>query len=320
MISRWRRMAQAVLVCVVMVTELVPAFSHTPVAIVAILSRDVAPYREALRGFEEVIKASGRAYKITDIAMDTMKVDTEGLIGKIRDRKPDLILTVGSTATRTVADGIRDIPIVFSLVLPSSGNGTLEGLMQSQGNITGASMEIPYATQFAKIGEVLPAVKRIGVLYDPQITGPIVDTAAEAARAMGFDLVSIPVSSESDVITGTETLAGQVDAIWSVADSTVFSPQGLRQMLLVTLRKRIPFVGLSPSFVKAGALLAFSVDYEDVGRQSGEAATRILSGEAPSRVQMTVPRSVSLSVNMNTARQIQVRIQDNIKNKASLYF
>ncbi len=320
MMSRWRRMAQAVLVCVVLVTELVPAFSHSPVTVVAVLSRDVAPYREALRGFEEVLKGSGRAYRVSEIAMDTTRLDEDGLVAKLRDRHPDLILTVGSTATRVIVERVHDIPVVFSLVLPSSGNGTLEGLMQSRENVTGASMEIPYETQFAKLKEVLPFAKRLGVLYDPQVTGPIVDSAAQTARGMGLELVSIPVSTASEVIAGAETLAGQVDVIWSVADSTVFSPQGLRQMLLVTLRKRVPFVGLSPSFVKAGALLAFSVDYEDVGRQSGESAMRILSGEEPAKIPMTVPRSVSLSVNMNTAKQIQVRIQDDIKDKAELFF
>jgi len=105
-----------------------------------------------------------------------------------------------------------------------------------------------------------------------------------------------------------------------VADSTVFSPQGLKQILLATLRNRIPFIGLSPSFVKAGALAAFSVDYQDVGRQSAEQALRILGGEEPTHVPMTSPRSISLSLNMNTARQIQVDIEDEIRQRAELFF
>jgi len=105
-----------------------------------------------------------------------------------------------------------------------------------------------------------------------------------------------------------------------VADSTVFSPKGLEHILLATLRGRIPFVGLSPSFVKAGALLALSVDYQDVGRQSGEQSLRILSGEDPSHVPIAVPRNISLSVNMNTAMQIQVQIQEKVRRQAELFF
>src|SRR5262249_55953657 len=182
------------------------------------------------------------------------------LAAKVRARKPELILTIGSTATNIISDRIRDVPIVFSLVLPSSGNDVLQGMRESRGNMTGASMEIPIRTQFLKMKEILPAVKRIGVLYNPSVTGPLIDSAASAAASMGLELVPMEVSSEKDVVARTEALSERIDVLWSVADSTVFSPTGLKQILLATLRGRVPFVGLSPSFVKAGALVAFSVD------------------------------------------------------------
>lgn len=320
MTARCRRMAQGVLVCVILITELVPAFSNSPLTIAVVLSREAAPYRQAVRGFEEVLKNSGRSYKLLEFSAEGVAVDAAALAARVRARRPDLILTVGSTATNTVSHQIRDIPIVFSLVLPSSGNEALQGMKESRGNVTGASMEIPIKTQFLKLKEILPAVKRIGVLYDPGVTGPTVEAASQAAALMGLELVPMRVESEKDVVASTEALASRVDVLWSVADSTVFSPAGLKQILLATLRNRVPFVGLSPSFVKAGALVAFSVDYQDVGRQSGEQALRVLSGEEPARVPMTVPRSVSLSVNMNTAKQIQVQIQDEIRQKAELFF
>jgi putative ABC transport system substrate-binding protein len=313
-------MAQALVVCVVLVTELVPAFSHAPLTIAVVLSRDAAPYRQALRGFEEVLKSSGRSYKLQEFSAEGPAIDQKNLAARIRTRRPDFILTIGSTATGMISEEIRDIPIIFSLVLPSSGNEALQGMRESRGNMTGASMEIPLRTQFIKLKEVLPSVKRVGVLYNPAVTGPIVETAAQTAASLGLELVAMQVASEKDVVSVTEQLGDRVDVLWSVADSTVFSPQGLRQILLATLRNRVPFVGLSPSFVKAGALLAFSVDYQDVGRQSGELALRVLAGEDPARIPITAPRNVSLSVNMNTAKQIQVQIQDDVKGKAELFF
>jgi len=320
MTARCRRMAQAVLVCVILITELVPAFSNAPLTIAVVLSREAAPYRQALRGFEEVLKASGRAYKLQEFSAEGVGVDGASLAAKIRGRKPDLILTIGSGATNMVSAEIRDIPIVFSLVLPSSGSDALRGMREARGNMTGASMEIPIKTQFAKLREILPSVKRIGVLYNPDVTGPTVDAALQTASTMGMDLVPMQVASEKDVLASMETLSDRIDVLWSVADSTVFSPTGLKQILLATLRSRVPFIGLSPSFVKAGALVAFSVDYQDVGRQSGELALRIISGEDPARIPMTVPRSITLSVNMNTAKQIQVPIHDDIRQKAELFF
>src|SRR5262245_50097901 len=116
--ARFRRMAQAILVCVILVVELVPAFSNAPLTVVVVLSRDAAPYRQALRGFEEVLKASHRAYKLQEFSTEAVSVDGGTLVARIRARKPDFILTIGSSATTIVSDGIQDIPIVFSLVLP----------------------------------------------------------------------------------------------------------------------------------------------------------------------------------------------------------
>jgi putative ABC transport system substrate-binding protein len=318
--KRFRRAIQALLVSAIVLVELVPAFSDAPVVVAVVLSREAAPYRQALRGFEEVLKGSGRAYKLQEFTLEGSVLDEKALAARIRARRPDLILTIGSGATVAISEQIQDIPIVFSLVLPSSGSGSLEDLRGAHANLTGASMEIPLGFQFRKVKEVLPHVRRVGVLYNPSVTGPIVADAARSAAEMDLELVPIAIESEKEILEVGEGLPEQVDVLWSVADSTVFSPQGLKQVLLATLRGRIPFVGLSPSFVKAGALLAFSVDYEDVGRQSAEQAIRILGGAAPASVPISMPRSVSLSLNMNTARQIQVTIQDAIRRKAELFF
>ena len=315
-----RRLAQVLAVSTIVLTELLPAFSDGPLIVSVVLSRDVAPYRQALKGFEEVLRTSGRPYKLYEYTTEGPSIDAEALVEKVRARRPAMILTIGSSATGTIAQRVKDIPVVFSLVLPSSGGGVLEEIRSSRANVTGSSMEIPVRTQFAKIRQVLPAARRMGVLYDPAVTGAVVDNAARVAAEMGLELVMLPVGSEKDLLAVTNDLSSRMDVLWSVADSTVFSPSGLRQVLLATLRGRVPFVGLSPSFVKAGALLALSVDYQDVGRQSGEQALRILAGEEPSEVPVTTPRSLSLSLNLNTAKQIQVTIQDEIRAQAEVFF
>lgn len=317
MTARRRRMTHVVLACIILITRMLPAFSSSRVTIVVVFSRDATPYQQALKGFTEVLE--GKPYRLEEFYLGG-PVPRDRLVGKIRARRPDLILTIGSSATDFICDEIRDIPIVFSLVLPSTGEKELVSKMAEHGGVAGASMEIPVETQFLELKRVLPDLKRVGVLYDPDVTGELVANAGKVADKMGFELVPISVESDQEVVRQAEQLSEQVDVLWSVADSTVFSPHGLKQILLSTLRNRVPFVGLSPSFVKAGALLAFSVDYRDVGRQSGELAVRVLAGEDPSSLSLATPRSLSLSVNMNTARQIDVEIRDEVRKRAELFF
>jgi putative ABC transport system substrate-binding protein len=312
---------RAMLVCVGVLAAFQPSYSDLPpLRIAVVLSRDVAPYREAVRGFEDVLKELPQGYRLHEFTTDGVSAARGTLIDKIRARDPDLILTVGSAAMNLISDEIHDLPIVFSMVLPATGSRSLHELREARPNLTGASMEIPIRTQFDKMIEVLPTIKRIGVLYNPAVSGPLVEEASRVAADLGLELVPLAVTSETDVIEKTRTLAAEVDILWSVADSTVFSHQGLRHILLETLRNRVPFVGLSPSFVKAGALLAISTDYRDLGRQAGEQSLRILAGEETSLVPMTAPRNLSLSINMNTAKQIRVQITDEIRMNADVFF
>ena len=94
-----------------------------------------------------------------------------------------------------------------------------------------------------------------------------------------------------------------------MADSTVFSSDRSVELLLRwSLEQKVPFMGLSPAFVKAGALLALSVDYKDVGMQCGEQAVQVLAGQRPAAVSITVPRKVTLYLNLNAAKAIGVTI------------
>jgi putative ABC transport system substrate-binding protein len=104
-------------------------------------------------------------------------------------------------------------------------------------------------------------------------------------------------------------LRPRIDALWSVADSTVFaSDRSIEFLLRQTLQYKIPFMGLSPAFVKAGALLALSVDYRDIGWQCGEQAALVLHGRTPASLPVTTPRRVTLYINTNVARAIGVEI------------
>jgi putative ABC transport system substrate-binding protein len=294
-----------------------PAAIAGPLEIAVVSSRDIAPYRAARQGFVAVLDEAGIAYRIEEFRTETDAAEGREVVQQIRSRRPDLILTIGSAATRDISAAIRDIPIVFSLVLQGAGPGEDELPALGQ-NVTGASMHIPLEVQFRSLREAIPTARRFGVMYNPDATGPVVDEAKQVAQRLGVDLVALPVRSEAEVLRAIESLEGKVDLLWSVADPTVFTPQSVNYILLNTLRHKIPFIGLSPSYVRAGALLALSCDYVDVGRQSGELALQIVRGAPPKQVAVTAPRSVSMFLNLNTAKQLEVAISEAVRGKAEL--
>jgi putative ABC transport system substrate-binding protein len=206
------------------------------------------------------------------------------------------------------------------MVLNPDISGYVESMQSSGNNLTGASMDISVRSQFEMLMSVVSNVKKIGVMYDPQENQIVIDRALKTAKDMGIQLLARKVYSEKEVPEVLEDISDNIDALWAVSDSTIFIPQSIQFILLHTLRNSIVFMGISPSFVEAGALLALTCDYEDIGRQSGEIAIRVLTGEKPGNIPVSIPGKTLLSINLRTAQQIGVEIPRDIIKKADEVF
>jgi len=282
-----------------------------PKTILIVKSRNLVPYNQAVAGLRKTLDGSGVKVQLREVEFPLEVQRQEAFLRSIETLNPDLIVTVGTQATLSVTRRIRTIPVVFSLVLFSGESESL--LQKTHPNVTGAAMDIPMGLQFERLREVIPAIRRIGVIFNPLNSQSEIELARRAAEESNLSLIEIPVTSEAEVLGQVEGLKGKVDVLWSVADSTVFTPRSVDSILLLTLRDGIPFVGLSPSFVKAGALLSFSCDYADVGAQSAEEVLGILSGKSPTEIPVAFPRRISLFVNPNTAHAIHLEISQKLQ-------
>ena len=300
-----------------LLASLPPAVPATSRSITILKSRDLAPYNLAVQGARRALTAWDPTIHFQEVNLPNSPAAERELLDGIQKLHPDLILTVGTQATRAVAGRIKTIPVVFSLVLASGGE---EALIRRRGpNMTGAAMDVPIIEQFSRLRDVIPSLRRVGVVFNPRETGRVIEAAREAAATVGLQLIEMPVSSEAQVMKEIDLLKDRADVLWAVADSTVYTSRSVDYILLRTLRDAVPFVGLSPSFVKAGALLSFSCDYEDVGAQSGEVAAEILRGKPPAELPVVYPRHVSMYLNLNTARAIRLEISPEIQAGSQLY-
>lgn len=297
-----------------------PLAAHAADQIVAVFSADAEPYRVAYKAFQEEL---AKKRPDAQLQMHVLKdpAQRERIVADIKQRRPSLVLALGSTATNVVRSEFKNLPIVFCMVLNPQAAGLVQSMQSSGSNLTGASLDIPVKLQFETLQSVAPKVKRIGVFYNPAETEKVIQPAAKVAASMGLELVSIPIGSPEQLQEVWETLKDRrIDALWSVADSTVFaSNRSVEFLLRRTAEARIPFMGLSPDSVKAGALLALSVDYKDIGVQCGEQAAQVLQGAAPSSLPITVPRNVTLHINMNAARNINLQVPRSALEKAVVY-
>lgn len=277
-------------------------------------SHGAAAHKHALDGFIQQLATRRSDVRFLFLDKANLEKDMTGADFE----SVDLIFTLGTTATMLAKDSIHDVPIVFANVLDPLGNGIIRSMASSGGNLTGVALDIPIETQFETMLSALPDMHTIGVLYDPRENNAIVATASRVAQDMGLILRACPVSSEKEIPGAIQDLQSEIDALWGIADRTVFSPNSRDFIILFTLRNKMPFMGFSAQFVKAGALLALYADSADIGRQSGDLAAQILNGTNPTELHIMLPRRVNLAVNLRVAERMGVTLPPQMVGKADM--
>ena len=106
--------------------------------------------------------------------------------------------------------------------------------------------------------EMAPRARRIGVVYDPAQTGPLVEEAQVAARALGLELVALPARSVGEAVRAYYRFEKelQADALWLLPDGTTTVQETVYYALELAHWRRMVLIGVSRWYVASGALFA----------------------------------------------------------------
>jgi putative ABC transport system substrate-binding protein len=280
-----------------------------PVRVLAIVSQEAGPYQEALAGFRSAIAAAGGGAIVEVVTVEGDPARAAAAVQAARQEGVALILSLGSLPTRAAMEGAKGTPVVAGLVLR-------ENEIQREANATGVVLEFPVETEIRYLQRMLPQLRTIGVLYGSPEAAARVEAAKRIVPGLGLKLHAERLESRRDLPDALERLAREADALWGVADEMVFSPQLAKPILLFSMRNRIPLVGLSESWVKAGALYALDRDYADIGAQCADQAIRILRGAAPRSLPPATPRRTVHFVNAKAARQMRMDLKGPLLSEA----
>lgn len=279
------------------------------VAVSVVFSSDLDAYQQAWNGFKEFLGEKKVSFGVSEYHLK--EEESEQFYSTINQEKPDIVITLGTKASKLAKEKIKDIPVVFCMVFNPR---EITGL-----NITGVSMEIPVETKIKGIKKILPNAKRIGLIYSTE-SAPDHEEISRVCGLIGFTLFAKKIDSEEGLPGALKDISGQIDCFMMIPDSKIYSPMSVKHLLLESLRKEFPVFGLSSSYTKAGALFSFDCDYADLGRQAAEITLRILNGEKPSDIAPSVPKKIKLSLNRSVAERLGIEIPSQIIKESSKVF
>lgn len=231
--------------------------------------------------------------------------------------RPDVIVPISTPSAQAVVASTRDIPVVFTAVTDPVGAQLVKSMEKPGGNVTGVSDMAPVGEHVALIREIVPSVKRLGVLYNPGEPNSVslVKVLKDEAAKAGLTVTEATATKSADAQQAARSLVGKVDALYVPLDNTVVS--ALESVVAVGQQSKLPVFSADTDSVARGAVASIGFDYRQVGRQTGEAVVRILKGEKPGDIPATYAKGTDLFVNPKSAAAMGVTIPEAVTKRAT---
>lgn len=293
------RLYRALLLLLIMTVA--PAIGGQPPAIAIIQGQNAAPYQQTVASFKAAIQQARP--DIEFIQSDDMKAL----------QPSQLVFALGSAAAHQSHTELSDHALLATMLIDDQE-------VQDASQATGVLLKVSVQQQLEWHRRLLPNAKRVGVLYDPQLNQQWVTEAKLVAAQMGLKIIAVPVASAQELPSALKELGRNADSILGITDKTVYSGKTAKAVLLFSFRNRIPFVGLSDAWTRAGALYSLDWDYQALGEQCAAIALDILNGKKANSIKPQLPKTQLYMINLKTAEQMKVSIsQQLIDGAAKVY-
>jgi ABC-type uncharacterized transport system substrate-binding protein len=218
-----------------------------------------------------------------------------------QDHNKDLIVTVGVKATDWIA-GKTKTP-VLAVMVPGTGYSSLLEKSAQARQITAIYIDQPWSRQLALVNAALPGRKNVGVLYSSE-TKLNLQTLRNELASHGYKMVAKKVQSNETLPADLEEVLQHSDVLLAVPDSNIFNSGNIRNILLSSYRQHIPLVGLSQSYVNAGALCAIFSTPEQYAAQASVMTNQFAQTHRLAEPQ--TPALYTIAVNQDVARALNV--------------
>jgi putative ABC transport system substrate-binding protein len=259
---------------------------------------DIAPYQESFDGFLKSLRENG-IVQGENLVIRRIKIDFDvenggfwdrmAVLRRIKDEaeaivlnKPDLVLTIGTPATkyaRRILE-IGHIPAVFTAVANPVDAGATS-LMDGGPGMTGSTLHIDMVDSMKMVKEIFPNISRIGMVHTDDENGI---THVEGARAsgeqMGITVTSRMVNKQDSIIPSVKELysGGKGVQMFAVPLDTYYAMRNYEpthDLSDFAVEYKVPVVSFALVPVP-GAVLYVGADFGLVGNLAGTQAVKIL--------------------------------------------
>lgn len=269
------------------------------------------PRIEALRaGLRELGYIEGRNLVIEYRWAEGKYERLGALAEELAALRPAVIVAGAAPASRAAKQATSTIPVVMVAVGDVVEFGLVTNLSRPGGNLTGSTffnLELS-AKRIELLKEVLPRLRRLAVLFNPESVG-----SDAMLRAMTGAAESLKIVLQKFEVTRTDAFVGAFAAIAKERFEAIAIPNqpimntNIERIAALAGAHQLASIG-GTEFAEAGCLLGYGINFPDLYHRAAVYVDKILKGARPGEMPVERPTRFDLVVNSRTAKALGITI------------
>lgn len=296
-----------------------PATSEKKVSIGIIQLVEHPALDAARKGFLDTLKENGYI-EGQNLIIDYSNAQNDqsvlqSISQKFASANHDLILAIATPSAQAIAAATSNVPILITAVTDPVTAKLVNSIEKPGTNVTGTTDMNPIKDQFELLKKLVPSAKKVGIIYNAgEVNSQVqVKIAKTAANELGIEVFEATVATSADVLQAAQSFIGKADAIYIPTDNTVVS--AAQSVVQVTNKNKIPLFAGESSVINAGGLATIGINYENLGKQTGEMAIKVLKGTKPQDMPIENQKDFDIVINEETAKLLGITIPQELLSK-----
>ena len=260
-------------------------------------------------GYDEIVESLGQEMaRASGVKVQTLQASSTDAAALSRlSADTVMIVTIGlQAAQQVIASADPRIP-VLCVLLPRASFEAIPNSTRVNRKLSALFIDQPAQRQLDLLHAVLPAAHNVGL-----VVGPATERDAPAYRALaearGLSMVVERAGRETELYPVLQSVLRASDVLLALPDPYIVNAATAQNLLLTSFRFRVPVIGYSAAYVRAGALAAVYSSPRQIGLEAGQLVRQFLrTGGLPLA---KYPRYFTVSVNRALAESLGYSIAD----------
>ena len=228
-------------------------------------------------------------------------------------KKADVLIGIATPAAQALANTTQEIPIILGAITDPVSAGLVKDNQKPGGNITGVSDQSPLSAQMDLLKELIPAAKKIGILYASSEE----NSRYQVAEAQGLTVKTYAVPSSNEIAQTVQVMTKETDVIYIPTDNTIAN--AMQTVVGEANRTKTPIIPSVDTMVEQGGLATVGINQHALGVQAGKMAAEVLSGKSqPATTPIYTFNTGDTIINEKQAQKLGITIPAELAKKSKL--